>query len=116
MKRGRVINCVTCVYQQHECVEIRPDVLLQMTLGPTPGTLDVIVGDDPSVKEVILYYTDDKCCIADMEYHGHQCILWIQRSLKDAVPQVCIDQFVDTCGVIVDPHRRDLCDDGEGDY
>ncbi|KAL1445119.1 hypothetical protein MTO96_029339 [Rhipicephalus appendiculatus] len=94
----------------------KPDVVLQVRRGPSPGTLDVVIGDDPTTKEAILYYTDDKCCVADIEYNGHQCILWMQRSLKDTVPQVCVDQFVDTCGVVVDPHRRDLCDDGEGDY
>ncbi|KAL3191478.1 hypothetical protein MRX96_059851 [Rhipicephalus microplus] len=91
-------------------------VFQQLKPGRATGTLDVIMGDDPNVKEAILYYTDDKCCVADIEYNGHQCILWVQRSLKDTVPQVCIDQFVDTCGVVVDPHGRDLCIDGEGDY
>ncbi|KAL1468124.1 hypothetical protein MTO96_041677, partial [Rhipicephalus appendiculatus] len=72
----------------------------------------------PSVKEAVLYYADEKCAVADSEFNGpgHQCILWVQRSFKDAVPQVCIDHFVDTCGVVVAPHRRDLCEDGEGDY
>ncbi|KAH8037987.1 hypothetical protein HPB51_020268 [Rhipicephalus microplus] len=70
----------------------------------------------PSVRECKLYYADENCVVADMEYNGHQCILWIRRRLKDTVPQVCKDEFVDTCGVVIAPHRRDLCDDGEGDY
>ncbi|KAL1445118.1 hypothetical protein MTO96_029338 [Rhipicephalus appendiculatus] len=81
----------------------KTDVVQQLMPGPTPGTLDMIMGDDPTVKEAILYYTDDKCCVADIEYNGHLCILWVQQSLKDTVPQVCIDQFVDTCGVVIDP-------------
>ncbi|KAH7947385.1 hypothetical protein HPB52_011242 [Rhipicephalus sanguineus] len=39
-----------------------------------------------------------------------------QGQLKDNVPQDCIDHFVDTCGVMVPQHSRDLCPDGEGDY
>lgn len=94
----------------------KPEILFQVTRGPSPGIINMIGTDDPSVKEAKLYYADDKCVVADVEYNGHQCILWTQRQLKDTVPQVCIDHFVDTCGVIVAPHRRDLCDDGEGDY
>uniref|UniRef100_A0A6M2CY27 Putative lipocalin-5 1 n=1 Tax=Rhipicephalus microplus TaxID=6941 RepID=A0A6M2CY27_RHIMP len=94
----------------------RPEMLLKMTQGPTPGTIHMIVGNDPSVRECKLYYADENCVVADMEYNGHQCILWIRRRLKDTVPQVCKEEFVDTCGVVIAPHRRDLCDDGEGDY
>ncbi|XP_054922921.1 uncharacterized protein [Dermacentor andersoni] len=82
-----------------------------------PGTFSFSVGRDPTVREGRYYYTDYKTCVVlDMEYHGHQCILWTQKEVKDAVPQDCIDQFVDTCGVIVPEHSRDLCPDGEGDY
>ncbi|XP_077485613.1 uncharacterized protein LOC144096656 isoform X2 [Amblyomma americanum] len=45
-----------------------------------------------------------------------ECALWARRSVKDNVPQNCIDHFVDICGVIVPEHSRDLCRDGEGDY
>ncbi|KAL1481767.1 hypothetical protein MTO96_034226, partial [Rhipicephalus appendiculatus] len=93
-----------------------PEILVKATRGPTPGTIHMIFGDDPSEKEGQLYYADDRCAVVDMEYNGDDCVLWIQRRLKDTVPQVCIDEFVDTCGVVVAPHRRDLCDDGEGDY
>ncbi|KAL1480205.1 hypothetical protein MTO96_051232 [Rhipicephalus appendiculatus] len=58
--------------------------------GPTPGTLNFFM--------------------------ENECLLWVRRRLKDTVPQVCIDNFVDTCGVVIKPGRRDLCDDGEGDY
>ncbi|KAL1471983.1 hypothetical protein MTO96_039612 [Rhipicephalus appendiculatus] len=71
---------------------------------------------DPARKEAILYYTDENCSVMDIEYDGHRCILWLKPYLKDTVPQVCIDHFVDTCGVVIFPNRRDLCDDGEGDY
>ncbi|KAK8770465.1 hypothetical protein V5799_013070 [Amblyomma americanum] len=67
--------------------------------------------------EAVIYYTNyENCVVGDVDYHGHQCSLWVKREVKDAVPQDCIDHFVDTCGVIVPPHSRDLCSDGEGDY
>ncbi|XP_077486149.1 uncharacterized protein LOC144097278 [Amblyomma americanum] len=72
---------------------------------------------DPTEMEAVIYYTNyENCVVGDVDYHGHQCSLWVKREVKDAVPQDCIDHFVDTCGVIVPPHSRDLCSDDEGDY
>lgn len=85
--------------------------------GDEPGTITFTVEDDPTPFEGAIYYTDyENCVIADLEYRGHQCTLWAQSEVKDNVPQECIDQFVDTCGVTVPQHSRDLCPDGEGDY
>uniref|UniRef100_A0A131Z222 Lipocalin n=1 Tax=Rhipicephalus appendiculatus TaxID=34631 RepID=A0A131Z222_RHIAP len=85
--------------------------------GSGPGMVEFTSPGDPTPKEAIVYYTDyNNCLVADVEFHGHQCSLWVVRQLKDAVPQDCIDHFVDTCGVIVPEHSRDLCIDGEGDY
>ncbi|XP_077490647.1 uncharacterized protein LOC144101388 [Amblyomma americanum] len=84
--------------------------------GETPGTMDMVVGDDPTHVEGIFYFENEDCVVMDLEYKGHQCILWTRLELKDSVPQACIDHFVDTCGVVPPPHSRDLCPDGEGDY
>ncbi|KAK8767097.1 hypothetical protein V5799_006123 [Amblyomma americanum] len=84
--------------------------------GARPGTMDMTVNDDPTPREGVVYYLDEQCVIMDLEYHGHQCLLWTRPELKDSVPQVCIDHFVDTCGVVPPAHSRDLCPDGEGDY
>ncbi|KAL1474255.1 hypothetical protein MTO96_038122, partial [Rhipicephalus appendiculatus] len=48
----------------------RPDVFFQVSRGPKPGTVDMTVGDDPSVKEAVLYYADEKCAVADSEFNG----------------------------------------------
>ncbi|XP_054922222.1 uncharacterized protein [Dermacentor andersoni] len=73
--------------------------------------------NDSTPKEGRFYYTDYKnCVIEDLEYRGHQCVLWTRMALKDSVPQHCIDQFVDTCGAEVPEHSRALCNDNEGDY
>ncbi|XP_049517267.1 uncharacterized protein LOC119439998 isoform X4 [Dermacentor silvarum] len=68
--------------------------------------------DDPTPKEGMFYYTDyENCVIEDLEYHGHQCVLWVRKELKNSVPQICINHFADTCGVGVPKHSRDLCRD-----
>ncbi|XP_054931050.1 uncharacterized protein [Dermacentor andersoni] len=89
----------------------KQEIPFVVTPGPTRGTIDMLVGDDPDVKEGIFYYFDNNCVVMDIEYHGHQCILWTQVHLIHNVPAVCREQFVDTCGVVINPHRRDLCSD-----
>uniref|UniRef100_A0A023FRT3 Putative lipocalin-5 1 n=1 Tax=Amblyomma cajennense TaxID=34607 RepID=A0A023FRT3_AMBCJ len=87
--------------------------------GDEPATGILTSNVDPSPREGIIYYTDyQNCVVANLEIHGdgNQCTLWARLEVKDNVPQVCIDHFVDVCGVTVPAHSRDLCPDGEGDY
>ncbi|XP_049527774.1 uncharacterized protein LOC125947337 [Dermacentor silvarum] len=90
----------------------------RISQGETLGTVTFTIGMDPTPLEGIVYFTDfENCVVVSAEYYTiDQCILWTRRELKDNVPQDCIDHFVDTCGVIVPQHSRDLCPDGEGDY
>ncbi|XP_037508475.1 uncharacterized protein LOC119384913 [Rhipicephalus sanguineus] len=68
--------------------------------------------DDPTPKEGVFHYTDyENCVVEDIEYHKHQCVLWVRKELKNSVPQNCIDYYVDICGVGVPIHSRDLCRD-----
>ncbi|XP_077490643.1 uncharacterized protein LOC144101383 [Amblyomma americanum] len=94
----------------------RQEVRFYVRPGARPGTMDMTVNDDPTPREGVVYYLDEQCVIMDLEYHGHQCLLWIKKKFKDSVPQVCMDQFADTCGVNVPEHSRVLCIDTEGDY
>ncbi|XP_037286883.2 uncharacterized protein LOC119179862 isoform X2 [Rhipicephalus microplus] len=89
----------------------KQEVPFYVTPGLTPGTMDMLIGDDPDVKQGIFYYFGHDCIVMDLEYNGHLCLLWTALYLLHNVPPVCIDQFVDTCGVVADPHRRDLCPD-----
>ncbi|XP_077538892.1 uncharacterized protein LOC144151653 [Haemaphysalis longicornis] len=85
--------------------------------GEAPATYVITVVGEPETYEARYYYTDyENCVVTDLDFHGYVCMLWTTRAVKDNVPQQCIDQFVDTCGVIAPKHSRDLCPDGEGDY
>ncbi|KAL1471958.1 hypothetical protein MTO96_039638, partial [Rhipicephalus appendiculatus] len=33
--------------------------------------MDMLIGDDPNVKEGIFYYFGHDCIVMDLEYHGH---------------------------------------------
>ncbi|XP_077538780.1 uncharacterized protein LOC144151557 [Haemaphysalis longicornis] len=95
----------------------REEIPFYVKVGEAPGTLSFTVGEDPTEREGIYYYSDyEKCTVLDMEFRGHQCILWMPLKYKDDAPKECIEHFEDACGVIVAPNRRDLCEDGEGDY
>ncbi|KAL1486469.1 hypothetical protein MTO96_031371, partial [Rhipicephalus appendiculatus] len=89
-------------------------VPLPQRVGNEPGTIEFRIPGDPTVREGRLYYTDyDTCAVLDMEILGHQCALWVRRDTVQSLPQECIDQFEDTCGVIVPQQRRQLCADPE---
>ncbi|XP_077540300.1 uncharacterized protein LOC144152748 [Haemaphysalis longicornis] len=82
-----------------------------------PGIITVYPEDDPTPREGVYLYTDyENCLTFKMEYRGNICLLWVQRELKDSVPQHCIDHFVADCGAVVPLYSQDLCFDGEGDY
>ncbi|XP_075726866.1 uncharacterized protein LOC119178419 [Rhipicephalus microplus] len=91
-------------------------LLFYVRPGDTPGTITLTSDLDPNPKEGIIYYTDYKdCVVADLELQGdgHQCTLWTRARVKNNIPQDCIDQFVDVCGVVVPAHSRDLCADAD---
>lgn len=93
-------------------------LLFYVRPGDSPGTMTMTSDIDSNPKEGIIYYTDYKdCVVADLELEGegHQCTLWTRARVKNNVPQNCIDQFVDVCGVVVPAHSRDLCADADDD-
>ncbi|XP_037285512.2 uncharacterized protein LOC119178416 isoform X2 [Rhipicephalus microplus] len=40
-----------------------------------------------------------------------ECTLWVRVAVKNNIPQDCMDQFVDVCGVIVPENSQDMCAD-----
>nr|XP_050028189.2 uncharacterized protein LOC126523630 [Dermacentor andersoni] len=92
----------------------REEVPVPQKVGQEPGTLEFADPEDGTLREGRLYYTDyDTCVILDFELRGHQCALWVRRDIVDSVPQECVDQFEDTCGVVVPQHRREFCGDDD---
>ncbi|KAL1484802.1 hypothetical protein MTO96_032394 [Rhipicephalus appendiculatus] len=80
--------------------------------GDSPGTMIFTSSTDPIPRDGIIYYTDyQNCVVADLELEGdgHQCTLWARAEVEKNMPENCIDQFVDVCGVIVPADSRDLC-------
>ncbi|XP_054922746.1 uncharacterized protein [Dermacentor andersoni] len=81
-------------------------------VGNEPGTIEFWTPGDSTPREGRLYYTDyDACAVLDFEILGHQCSLWVRRDAITSLPQECVDQYEDTCGVVVPEQRKDLCAD-----
>ncbi|XP_075550488.1 uncharacterized protein LOC142584213 [Dermacentor variabilis] len=83
--------------------------------GSSPDTFRFSVGqDDASSEEAKFYYTDyDNCAVLDIPYNGRQCILWTKETVKDSVPQKCMDEFMKNCGVGAPLYKDDLCSGDE---
>ncbi|XP_037579691.2 uncharacterized protein LOC119462415 [Dermacentor silvarum] len=92
----------------------RIEIPVPQKVGQEPGTVEFLDPQDGTPREGKIYYTDyDTCAILDFEILGHQCALWVPRDVVYSVPQECIEQFEDTCGVLVPERRRELCADSD---
>lgn len=89
----------------------RKEVTFLVRPGPRPGTMEMTSGNDPKVSEGIFYFMNDECLVMDLEYHGHQCLLWTRKESKDKVPKECFERFVDVCGEHFRQNRRQSCPD-----
>ncbi|XP_070395484.1 uncharacterized protein [Dermacentor albipictus] len=83
--------------------------------GSSPDTFRFSVDqDDSPSEEAKFYYTDyDNCAVLDIPYNGRQCILWTKETVKDSVPQKCMDAFMKNCGVGAPLYNDDLCSGDE---
>ncbi|XP_075550485.1 uncharacterized protein LOC142584212 [Dermacentor variabilis] len=83
--------------------------------GNSPDTFRFTVEtDDGPSNEAKFYYTDyENCAILDIPYSGRHCILWTKETVKDAVPQKCLDEFMKNCGVGAPLYTDDLCSGDE---
>ncbi|KAL3228250.1 hypothetical protein MRX96_048680 [Rhipicephalus microplus] len=90
----------------------RVEVPLPQKAGQEPGTVEFLDPFDQTLREGKIYYTDyETCAILDFEVYGHQCALWVRRDVVKSLSKECIDQFEDTCGVVVPENRRIHCGD-----
>uniref|UniRef100_A0A131YG24 Lipocalin n=1 Tax=Rhipicephalus appendiculatus TaxID=34631 RepID=A0A131YG24_RHIAP len=90
----------------------RVEVPLPQKAGQEPGTVEFLDPIDQTPREAKIYYTDyETCAILDFEVYGHQCALWVRRDVTNSLSKECIDQFEDTCGVVVPENRRIHCGD-----
>ncbi|KAL1478148.1 hypothetical protein MTO96_035188, partial [Rhipicephalus appendiculatus] len=49
----------------------RKEVSFHAIAEPTPGTIKFFVEDDPTMRDAMIYYANNDCCVMDVEFHGH---------------------------------------------
>ncbi|KAL1473850.1 hypothetical protein MTO96_038422 [Rhipicephalus appendiculatus] len=83
--------------------------------GDSPDTFRFMEGSaDAPAKVGQCYYSDYKTCtVVEMPYHGRLCTLWAAETERDKLPQECLEQFRDHCGVGIPLYNKDLCADSE---
>lgn len=82
--------------------------------GTTPDRFEYYTEDDPERRDVVTipYANYINCFVADGPYNnGEQCVLFVSKGTEDDVPEECIEQFEDICGVTVSTYSQDLCAD-----
>ncbi|KAH6931324.1 hypothetical protein HPB50_023525 [Hyalomma asiaticum] len=101
----------TATYTAH-FPKIRKDIPFYLKAEQDSPRFTYTLEDDKTIKEGVYYYTDyENCLVKDLEYHGHQCVLWVKKELKNAVPQICLDYYADICGAGVFEYNEDFCKD-----
>uniref|UniRef100_A0A023G938 Putative lipocalin-5 1 n=1 Tax=Amblyomma triste TaxID=251400 RepID=A0A023G938_AMBTT len=83
--------------------------------GSSPDTFIYMEGSEDAKPEVgTFYYTDmETCAVLDMPFSGRQCILWAAEDKQDSLPQKCLDEFSEHCGVGIPLYSKDLCKEDE---
>ncbi|XP_077552753.1 uncharacterized protein LOC144167332 isoform X2 [Haemaphysalis longicornis] len=73
-------------------------------------------GDRKNPYDVKFDYTNRKnCMVARFPYNGDQCVLWVLPSVKDEVPQECIDNFEDICDEKISTYDKSFCENDNAD-
>ncbi|XP_077523746.1 uncharacterized protein LOC144134788 [Amblyomma americanum] len=83
-----------------------------ITPGATPDQVTFFLDNDISKPYTAYYkYTNYKnCLVAIIPYHGDDlCILWVDRSVADSIPDDCESQYEDTCEVRFPQYDKDIC-------
>ncbi|KAH7938538.1 hypothetical protein HPB49_024983 [Dermacentor silvarum] len=108
---------VTYVWSISDGPGKRKHVSLHHTAGATPDATNFTVGKDSNEVEVAyVIWSDYKdCAITEVPHFADQCTLWVSKEVEDLVPEYCLEQFHDACGVMVPLHDSDLCEDDQFD-
>nr|XP_037275064.1 uncharacterized protein LOC119167652 isoform X1 [Rhipicephalus microplus] len=95
----------------------RRNVTFTITAGTTSNQANYIVdADNTTVYTGYTHYTDfQNCLITTITYRDHDhCLLWVQRSVANDIPQNCLQNYEANCDVRVPIFEIDLCNNDEG--
>ncbi|XP_077535285.1 uncharacterized protein LOC144147100 [Haemaphysalis longicornis] len=91
--------------------EERKYVDMQYTAGETPDTVN-FADETGKIQVKYFRYSDYKeCTVTESTYFGEACTLWVTKEVEHRVPEHCLEQFSDICGLAVPLRPADLCED-----
>uniref|UniRef100_A0A023GCI2 Putative lipocalin-5 1 n=1 Tax=Amblyomma triste TaxID=251400 RepID=A0A023GCI2_AMBTT len=80
--------------------------------GDSPGSVIFTVGSDPNPSTAAFYYSDFKtCAVISMKFIGNECILLVKKGLNESLPESCIDNYEEDCGVEIPKDSKLPCID-----
>lgn len=103
------------LFKGHHGTE-KKNVSFNISPGTTPDTITFYLDNDPEdTFEAQYLFTDYKtCCIVKGPYGGSdRCLLFVSKNMAENVPQPCLTNFADLCGVSVNLHSSELCPEDE---
>lgn len=102
------------LFKGHHGTE-KKNVSLHITPGATPDKITFYLDNHTEQKfEAQYFYTDYKTCtIVKGPYEGDRCLLLVSRDMAEDVPEHCVANFADICGVAANLYSKELCPDDE---
>ncbi|XP_077491729.1 uncharacterized protein LOC144102299 [Amblyomma americanum] len=90
------------------------NVTYHIKRGPTFDTSTYTIDDDYEHEyNAHFYFSDYKSCVIfGMPYKDREeCTLFVSRDVKDNVPKICEEKFVENCDLKVIAYDKDTCGD-----
>ncbi|XP_065281433.1 uncharacterized protein [Dermacentor albipictus] len=91
------------------------NVTFHVKPGATPDRITMYFDNHTEEEfEAQYLYTDYKtCAIVTGPYEGERCLLLVSKDMAEDVPDSCLANFADMCGVSDNLYSKELCPDDE---
>ncbi|XP_054922283.1 uncharacterized protein [Dermacentor andersoni] len=102
------------LFKGHHGTE-KKNVTFHVRPGATPDRI-IIYFDNHTEEEFeaqYLYTDYQTCAIVKGSYEGERCLLLVSKEMAEDVPESCLANFADTCGVASNLYSKELCPDDE---
>ncbi|XP_065281432.1 uncharacterized protein [Dermacentor albipictus] len=93
----------------------KKNVTFHVKPGATPDRITMYFDNHTEEEfEAQYLYTDYKtCAIVTGPYEGERCLLLVSKDMAEDVPDSCLANFADMCGVSDNLYSKELCPDDE---
>ncbi|XP_072144644.1 uncharacterized protein [Dermacentor andersoni] len=102
------------LFKGHHGTE-KKNVTFHLKPGATPDRIIIYFDNNAEEEfEAQYLYTDYRtCAVVKGPYEGERCLLLVSKDMAEDVPESCLANFEDTCGVAGNLYSKELCPDDE---